>query len=266
MNENLNLVDILKDCPQGYKLYSPIYGEVKFEKIINDKNYPILFNYRDMACEFYVGNVTKDGRHNVKYEGECVLFPSKEQHDWSKFKVQPEMIDGEFYYCNYKGRKYVFIYKKKDDLYKTNNYAIIKINDLPYLLKQDAPIYCGNVGYFDELRNATEEEKRMLFQIIEKNGRKWDADKKKLVEIEPKFDISTLQPFDKVLVRDFDNDIWTCSFHELFLKYITHPFITTRGSYKQCIPYNDETKHLVRKTEMPPEKYINWGDNYEKGN
>ena len=37
MNENLNLVEILKDCPKGTKLYSPIFGEVKFEEI-NDNN------------------------------------------------------------------------------------------------------------------------------------------------------------------------------------------------------------------------------------
>lgn len=33
MNENLNLVEILKDCPKGTKLYSTVYGEVKFEEI-----------------------------------------------------------------------------------------------------------------------------------------------------------------------------------------------------------------------------------------
>ena len=34
MNENLNLVEILKDCPEGTKLYSPIYGDVKLVKVI----------------------------------------------------------------------------------------------------------------------------------------------------------------------------------------------------------------------------------------
>ena len=352
MNENLNLVDILRDCPRGMKLYSTIHGEVKFEQIITDNKYPIVFTYSDIACEFYIGSVTKDGRHKIKYCGECTLFPSKDQRDWSKFKIEqiePEMVDGEFYYCNYKGKKYVFIYKKKDDLYKTNNYAIIKINDLPFLLKQNTPIYCGNVVYFDELRKATEEEKQLLlnvikregykwdadtkelmkiepemvdgeiyytrinlaewiyiykknytfktmhyvavlnnhfmlfndictthnedikvlrkateeekqlfFEIIKKNGRKWDVIKKELVRIEPKFDINTLKPFDKVLTRDWDDSVWRCNIYEYFKKGKCYPFITMNGVCNQCVPYNDETKHLVGTTKMPPKKYINW--------
>lgn len=349
MNKNLNLMDILKDCPKGYKLYSTIYGEVKFEGIINDNNYPIVFKYSDIVCEFHVGNVTNDGRHKVNNSGECTLFPEKHQRDWSKFKVEPEMVDGEFYYCDYKGGKYIFIYKEKEDLYKTNNYAIIKINKPPYGLKQNAPIYCGYLAYFDELRkateeekqqllnvikrdgykwdeekkelmkiepemvdgeiyyakigfvewifiykrtytfktshyvavlnnylmefnnictthnediiilrNVTEEEKRMFFNIIEKNGRKWDADKKELVRIEKKFDISTLQPFDKVLVRDWNDSVWRCNIYEYYKKGQCYPFITMNGVCNQCVPYNDETKHLVGTTKMPPEKYINW--------
>lgn len=185
MNENLNLMDILKDCPKGYKLYSTIHGEVKFEQIITGEKYPIAFSYCDIACEYHIGRVTKDGKNMYSCCGECTLFPEKHQRDWSKFKVEPEMIDGEFYYCNYKGRKYIFIYKKKDDLYKTNNYAIIKINESPYVLKQNAPIYCGYLAYFDELRNATEEEKQQLLNVIKKDGYKWDEEKKELVKIEP---------------------------------------------------------------------------------
>ena len=188
MKEELNLMDILKDCPKGYKLYSTIHGEVKFEQIITGEKYPIAFSYCDIACEYHIGRVTKDGKNMYSCCGECTLFPEKHQRDWSKFKVEPEMIDGEFYYCNYKGRKYIFIYKKKDDLYKTNNYAIIKINESPYVLKQNAPIYCGYLAYFDELRNATEEEKQQLLNVIKRDGYKWDEDRKELVKAEPKFD------------------------------------------------------------------------------
>ena len=42
MNENLNLVEILKDCPKGTKLYSPIVGEVELKCINNDFGYPIV--------------------------------------------------------------------------------------------------------------------------------------------------------------------------------------------------------------------------------
>ena len=42
MNKNLNLVDILKDCPKGYKLYSTIHGEVKFEIDFDYENTSII--------------------------------------------------------------------------------------------------------------------------------------------------------------------------------------------------------------------------------
>jgi hypothetical protein len=163
MNENLNLAEILKDCPQGTKLYSVIHGEVEFEKNTYTTDYPIIYKYKDKdGCCW--GNVTKDGRFYFSTDGECTLFPSKDQRDWSKFSIKP------------------------------------------------------------------------------------------------KFNISTLQPFDKVLARDFNNEKWHCDFYESYSEGDYYQFKTINNCYTQCVPYNDETKHLVNKTEMPPKKYITWRD------
>ena len=91
MNENLNLVEILKDCPKGTKLYSPIYGGVELEELFQDKDklYPIRVKLRDNALDDF----TKDGRINADYDGECTLFPSKDQRDWSKFKPKKPKFD-----------------------------------------------------------------------------------------------------------------------------------------------------------------------------
>ena len=43
MNENLNLVDMLKYCPKGTKLYSVVHGEVKLEAIVENDDYPIKY-------------------------------------------------------------------------------------------------------------------------------------------------------------------------------------------------------------------------------
>ena len=77
MNENLNLIEILKDCPKGTKLYSTIFGEVELEKISNDENdkYPIFIRLHDNTID----DVAKDGRYIGIYDGECVLFPSRTQ-------------------------------------------------------------------------------------------------------------------------------------------------------------------------------------------
>lgn len=83
MNEKIDLTKILKDCPAGTKLYSTIFGDVKFSHIFNDSDYPVVLHTYNGGVTF----VTKYGKHNIDYEkeGECVLFPSKEQRDWSKF-------------------------------------------------------------------------------------------------------------------------------------------------------------------------------------
>lgn len=257
MNKNIDLVEILKDCPRGTKLYSTIYGEVKFEEIINDKNYPIVFKYSDIACEYYIGSVTKDGRHKIKNCGECTLFPDKDQRDWSKFNIEPklvdELVDGEIYYAKTKYAEWIYIYRK-NYTYETNHYAAV----LNYYLFEFNNICTTHNEEIKILRKATEEEKRMLFKIIEENGRKWDADKKELVRIEKKFDISTLQHFDKVLTRDWNDSIWRCNIYEYFKEGQCYPFITMNGVCNQCVPYNSETKHLVGTSKMPPEKYITW--------
>ena len=99
MNENLNLVEILKDCPEGTKLYSPIYGDVELVKVIQvedeilssieDDIYPIKIKLSNNSID----NFTKDGRMFEDYNGECMLFPSKDQRDWSKFKIKKPKFD-----------------------------------------------------------------------------------------------------------------------------------------------------------------------------
>lgn len=84
MNENLNLVKILKDCPKGTKLYSTIYGEVEFDGIGNRKEYPVRY----VNSEGRKLTITAQGLLFLPFDGECTLFPSKEQRDWSKFKVK----------------------------------------------------------------------------------------------------------------------------------------------------------------------------------
>lgn len=83
MNENINLVEILKDCPKGTILYSPLAGEVEFYGIEVNGDLPIRVMLKgDLNATFWF---TKDGRHYDYPDGECTLFPSKEQRDWSKF-------------------------------------------------------------------------------------------------------------------------------------------------------------------------------------
>ena len=89
MNENLNLVEILKDCPKGTKLYSTVHGEVEYRGIYDKGVYRIKFKTED--GDIY--SAAPDGRYLYCFNGECILFPSRKQRDWSKFKPKQSKFD-----------------------------------------------------------------------------------------------------------------------------------------------------------------------------
>ena len=80
MNETIDLTKILKNCPMGWKLYSLIHGEVQF-RCIDNSDFPIVVELSDRSDVDF----TEYGRLYRNYDGECVLLPSKDQRDWSKF-------------------------------------------------------------------------------------------------------------------------------------------------------------------------------------
>ena len=118
MNENIDLTEILKDCPEGTEFYSKEFKRVFFDSISYSKKYPILVRWGDDKDRII--GYTKRGSLFTYAGAKCNLFPSKDQRDWSKFAVSR---------------------KKKE-----------------------------------------------------------------------RFDPKTLQPFDKVLVRNMDSDDWSCAF------------------------------------------------------
>ena len=81
MNENIDLTKILKDCPEGTKLYSSTFGQVEFQYIKSDSMYPIVIKLENGVIE----SIASDGKIFNDYNGECIIFPSKDQRDWSKF-------------------------------------------------------------------------------------------------------------------------------------------------------------------------------------
>ena len=163
MNENIDLTKILKDCPKGTKLYSTVYGDVSFKEII-DVVYPIAVSCKDKHTECFKA----DGKVMIDYDGECCIFPSREQRDWSKFSA-------------------------------------------PWLKKE-------------------------------------------------KFDPKTLKAFDRVLVKDEYSEIWSCDLFSHLDNEESYKYFTISTCWNYCIPYNDDTKHLVGTTEEAPEFYKYWED------
>ena len=115
-----------------------------------------------------------------------------------------------------------------------------------------------SAGTWRFVRLATEEEKQKLFDAIELNGYKWNAETKtleKFVEFFPKFAPKTLQPFDKVLGRNQKSQKWKCQLFSNIRKNTSYPYVCLGYYFRYCIPYNNDTKHLVSTTEEAPKFY-----------
>ena len=159
----LNLCEILRDCPKGTKLYSTVLGYVIFQGIVEGAVYPIVVICKNGVNEDF----TADGKMFIDFDGECTLFPSKEQRSWADFIA-------------------------------------------PWLKKE-------------------------------------------------RFDPKTLKAFDRVLVNH--DDIWKVDFFSHICQYEPNGWCQCIGdSYYICIPYNDDTKHLLGTKEEAPEYYRYWED------
>ena len=82
MNENIDLTEILKDCPKGTEFYSCIYGKVRFD-CLQSCEYPVLI----MRGDGLYASFSRVGKYTDAPDSECCLFPSKDQRDWSKFEA-----------------------------------------------------------------------------------------------------------------------------------------------------------------------------------
>ena len=96
-----------------------------------------------------------------------------------------------------------------------------------------------------ELRIATEAEKQQLFSALEKEGKAWDSEKKMIVNLKPKW---TPKPFDRVITRNDDDDIWTANIFSHMDSHGEYVTIGCVGGYTYCIPYNEVTAKLIGTT------------------
>ena len=139
MNENIDLTKILKDCPKGTKLYSTIHGEVTLiDSNDTSQHYPISVRLNDKTVEIF----TYEGKLLNKFDGECILFPSKDQRDWSKFTA-PWYKKGKFDPKTLKPFDRVLVRDDASHTWKCNLFSnIIKDGSYPYKCVGNAYTYC----------------------------------------------------------------------------------------------------------------------------
>lgn len=311
MDAKINIAKILKDKPEGTKLWTDMFGSVTLY-VVTDACDAFQVKHHNKEPWF-----DKDGK--LYKEGVLCIYPSKSMRDWEKFSWKKGDVlvsnDGKerVIFEKFQDNRYLrffgkFFSQRKEDGdidYKfaldapTNNYTLedkdvaqIYINTieerlggklnrqtlevekaLPEFKDGDIVVYGKSVAIcrkiykhtlcfyvslnemfgllFDdevesseEYRFATEEEKKQFFSALEKEGKRWDSDKKAIVDLKPKVE---LKPFDKVLIRDFDSQAWQVS---LFGYKDSDFYYCCNGcGWNQCIPYNEETAHLLGTTD-----------------
>lgn len=135
---------------------------------------------------------------------------------------------------------------------------IQKNEDYPVLVLRNNGMYAS----FSRIGNYDNEPESECCLFPSREQRDWSKFVAPWYKKE-KFDPKTLKPFDKVLVRDKLLDCWRCEFYSHLRKEeesIKFKYVVTANFYARCIPYNDDTKHLVGTTNEAPEYYKYWED------
>ena len=300
--KDLDLREILKDVPRGTKLYSTTHGDIYLEEIkANDSEYPIICYHNDFLVYFCF---TKEGKHSQHGNGECILFPSKENRDWNKFELSCTFKPGDV--LTSKDGVGIAIFNKSDFIPNGKNNNVLYYNcwysPRSGFFKFDINY---DIGRIDEYRYATETEKNILFDKLQEKGYFWNdktnslekykfkigdkiqnintKNKYKVININHdyyilennfildctkqnnfeiiKFDLSTLKPYDKVLVRRQNNDQWEPQLFSCLNNdtsgYYYKDILIGSFSIKQCIPY-EGNEHLAGTTNDCDEYYKTW--------
>lgn len=318
MEEKINIAKILKDKPEGTKLWTDMFGEVTLYVVTNTCD---AFQVKHHNKEPWFD---KDGK--LCKEGVLCIYPSKSMRDWEKFawkkgdvlagafgascifdkwanddytrfdakfvtpksrgttlevedwckitneacirqyirdieednggKLNLTTLEVEKHQYEFKGGDIVFMkgikgrcfancifilrseYKDGDE--RAFYYAFYNADD-KYTLDE-----YGNTKVHYSLRLATDSEKQQLFEALAKKNKRWDAEKKQIVDLKPKIE---LKPFDKVLSRRCSEDYWVLNFYSHKSHKTGYHICIDGSSNLYCIPYNEETAHLLGTTD-----------------
>lgn len=168
----MNLAEILKYCPKGTKLYCTLCGNAELGEITNIGTI-VIRKVADTISTSY----TLDYEGRYSHSGECVIFPSRDQRDWSQFRIPvkrgdimmeadgtiPFIASGEYYWGT--SPKYICGVDGTDHFNIGTTYGWTSEFYIP----------------------ASEEAKKKLFDKMTEAGYRWNADTLELEKIEPKF-------------------------------------------------------------------------------
>lgn len=229
MNNNINIAEILRDCPKGTKLYSPIFGNVSLERLLDYVEYPIYVVDKNSGQIPF----SKDGLYLTNYsDAECQLFPSREMRDWSKFFKRGDVV--YIKEANYVTDYAIFDSWKNDD-YTEFNASIFYSNKSGFAERK----VCRTKLY----NKANDILKAKLITFIEQHyNDKYNPD---TMQVEGVKKECPFKPYDKVLVRDNERQVWRANYFSHYegddkeLSYVCMDY-----PYRYCIPY-EGNEHLL---------------------
>ena len=226
MENKINIAEILKDCPKGMELYTPLFGEVTFDSIDIDEKYPIVVYKLDgMKTSF-----NEEGHYTAYPNSECVLFPSSEMRDWTKFFKRGDVVRSID-----DGAQAVFKGWESDDY--TSFYASIVHH--AEVDEWDEDIVFAVESFYKEYEEFA---RGFIVDAEEHYNGKYNPDTLQVEPVKPK---CPFMPFDKVLVR-CGNGIWGATFFSRCDKESTWTYVGVDcNNWEQCIPYNEHTAHLL---------------------
>ena len=230
MNNKINIAEILKDCPKGMKMYSPLFGRVELFSVDDVCDFPITVKTverKEKAC------FTKEGFYHSHYsDAECLLFISSEMRDWKRFFKRGDIVIK-------KGGGMAAVFDGwANDTYTEFNTTV--------------NLYCdGNTGEEEVcttllFRKATKEERKLFIEKAEGILKgKYNPETLRVEPVKPK---CPFKPFDKVLVRDGVDEQWRINIFSHHQEKGGFPYVCMSGVYRDCIPYNEDTAQLLNTT------------------
>ena len=249
--ESLHAANIIKTHPDYQELELPVEPKFKVgDWIVQNDNGTVsqitkTINEKDEYGEY------RAYEHTNGYFAACF---ENDYHLWTIADAK----DGDVLSIDVNCFQKIVIFKSWSDK-GVEGYGITVFKD-----RVDFPTSYGKKYYSktwtDTLTPATKEQRDLLFAKMKEAGYQWDADKKELKKIQSHYDIANFHAGMEVLVRDKDNQKWCYLLYSHYDNTYEDGLCFNAGSvdWRQCIPFNEDTKHLLGTTDMPSEEFINW--------
>ena len=228
--------------------------------------YTIFDGFENNTYQTFNGKFAYDSYEDKWYQNECNLstttfhklsladseiyitkieerFFGKMNLETLKIEKHTEFKDGDVVFVRLKRFCFIeiFNYFKGDYLY---DHASLSTKTHTIDICGKYPIYKDEIV---EIRIANDSEKKQLFEALSKENKVWNAEKKQVVDLKIKW--ITPKTFDRVITRNAYDNIWTANIFSHMDSYGNYVTIGCVGGYPYCLPYNEETAHLLGTTD-----------------